>query len=130
MLPVGWVFRSDVAYINQEYGDDFVQYVAGGERLFSGLFAEADSLVLIIQYVGEIECRDETSDVEDIQDIRRGLRESVLWNLTYDPFGQDEFKLRTKGSSCLMECSNYFEFSTVFAKGNWEAVCGVGYLLR
>lgn len=79
---MGYNLRTEAGYIQQQNQDDFISYVIGADREWSGLMLPTDSLYALLQYVNELKTgRDGLSDTAI--DIRRVFNNSLLGKLKY-----------------------------------------------
>jgi hypothetical protein len=121
----GVILKSEAGYYNQNHGDDFFQYVLGAQKEFYELFRPTDSLVILFQYTNE-EVISETSDsVVELTDFRRVFKNSVLWNLSYDPGGNCPWKLEFEGSYNLSGSDSFWRPKVVYQQDNWQIEGGI-----
>ena len=121
---LGFTMRSEAGYFQQDKEDDFLQYVFGVEREWSGIMSPIDGFSILIEYTNELVTQDEPADISTI-DFRRVLSNALIMELSYSFDDERRWSVELEGALNLGDEDSYMQPSIVWRKSNFEVKAGL-----
>ena len=94
----GFTFRGEVGYFQQNGDDNFIQYVIGADREFTGLVGKTDSFYFLLQYANEIKTRSKNELPFDTIDFRRVFNNAIMAKAKYAPSDSSRWEYKLEGT--------------------------------
>ena len=127
---LGFNARVELGYFTQDSNDDYLQYVVGADREWSGVFCERDGFLALVQYSDEafvVENQNPNS-VESF-DLKRIFNGAILYRLKYSPDGDmlsGKLIYGLEGIVNLEGGDKYTEVNVTYKGESYEVKMGVG----
>ena len=125
---MGYNLRAETGYIRQQNQDDFIQYVVGIDRDWSGLIRPTDSLYALAQYANELKIGRDSLEDTGI-DFRRVFNNSLLGKLKYTFTEPREWGIRCDWTANMSNGSGYMEPALTWERSPFNIEAGYGWLL-
>lgn len=120
--------RCELGYFKQRDEDDFLQYVLGIDREWSGIVRPVDSLYVLVQYANETVIQHDNPVGFPTIDFRRILANAVMEKLTYSFDSQRTWTIKLEGAYNLGDGDSFFEPAIIWRKRSFELEAGVNIL--
>ena len=120
--------RGELGYFSQSDEDDFVQYVLGIDREWSGILKPVDSLYVLVQYANEIVTQHDNPVGFPTIDFRRILNNAVMAKVAYSFDGERIWTIKLEGSYNLGDKDSFLEPAIVWRKRSFELEAGIDIL--
>lgn len=120
--------RGEVGAFRQREEDDFIQYVVGIDREWSGLLKPVDSLYVLLQYANEVVTRQDRPLPFSTIDFRRVLDNAIMAKVTYDFDSEKRWTVKFEAAINLEDGGSFFEPALVWRKHHVEWELGIDIL--